>query len=498
MPNLLTLIKELSYGMYATLNISATSIRLLHVKGRQVKKWGSIPLAPGLVRDGLILQPKAVGTAIDDLFKSTKVPKKQVITSVTGLSFTYRILSLPRMKSASLEEAIQRAARKEMPLPLEELYLSWQALGGGHDELDFFVLGVPRNLVDAVVKTLAEAGIKPYLMEPKPLALARAANRGDVLIVDLEPDYFDIVLVADGIPAIMHTITPRGEGASIEDNIRRLTDELSKTVEFYNSSHQENPLSPTTPLLLTGELSAATNTSQLIQAETEYPVELLVPSLKFPPDLPIALYATNMGLALKKVPQKKRAAGFHDINLDILSVKHRARVIQVSWQFILLTLVLALAIGFLFPMYRLKNEAGAETIRFQTELSGVSQELHQVRLDFNQAEQIEDATVKITAELDALKQEHQYILSKGGNAANNLGLVTTAIPAEAYFTSIEMGTDQITIEGEADNPFTIIDYVKALEAQGVLSEVRIAEIDESTETGEAGSAGITFTIAISK
>lgn len=499
MPNFLTLIKELSYGMYVTLNISATSIRLLQVKGRQVKKWGSIPLAPGLVRDGLILQPKAVGAAIDDLFKSTKVPKKQVITSVTGLSFTYRILSLPRMKSASLEEAIQRAARQEMPLPLEELYLSWQALGGGHDELDFFVLGVPRNLVDAVVKTLAEAGIKPYLMELKPLALARAANRGDVLIVDLEPDYFDIVLVADGIPAIMHTITPRGEGASIEDNIRRLTDELSKTVEFYNSSHQENPLTPTTPLLLTGELSAAANTSQLIQAETGYPVELLVPSLKFPPDLPIALYATNMGLALKKVPQK-RATSFHDINLDILSVTHRGRVIQVSWQFVLLTLVLALAIGFLFPMYRLKNEAGAETIRFQTELSGVSQELHQARLDFNQAKQIEDATDKITADLEALKQEHQYILSKGGNAANNLGLVTTAIPAEAYFTSIEMGTDQITIEGEADSPFTVIDYVRALETQGVLSEVRIAEIDESTstETGEAGGAGIIFTIVISK
>ncbi|HUV56767.1 MAG TPA: hypothetical protein VMV84_05975, partial [Dehalococcoidales bacterium] len=85
--------------MYATLSISTTDVRLLSIKGHQVKKWGSIPLTSGLVRDGLIIQPKAVGEAISALFKSLKVSKKRVITSLTGLSFTYRILSLPRTKS---------------------------------------------------------------------------------------------------------------------------------------------------------------------------------------------------------------------------------------------------------------------------------------------------------------------------------------------------------------------------------------------------------------
>ena len=286
--------------MYVTLNINATSIRLLSVRGGQVEKWGSIPLAPGLIRDGLILRPEAVGAAISDLFESTEVPKGRVITSLTGLPFTYRILSLPKEKPAVLHEAIQRGARQEMPLPLEELYLSWQAIDGGNDELDFFVLGVPRNLIDAVVQTLSVARMKSYLMDVKPLALARAANRGDAIIVDLEPDCFDIVLVANGVPTTMHAMTPRSKGASMEDNLRRLTDELSKTVKFYNSNHPENPLSPTTPLLLSGEVSADTTTSELIQAAIGYPVELLVPPLKLPPDLPVALYATNIGLALKK------------------------------------------------------------------------------------------------------------------------------------------------------------------------------------------------------
>jgi len=482
--------------MYVTLNITTTNIRLLSVKGRRVEKWGSMPLEPGLVKDGLILQPKAVGANIGALFKSMEIPKQRVITSLTGLSFTYRILSLPRTKSALLEEAIQRSARKEIPLPLEELYLSWQAINGRHDELDYFVLGVPRNLIDAVVLTLKEARVKPYIMDLKPLALARAANQGDGLIVDLEPDGFSVVLVASGIPTVIHTITPRGEGANLEDNIRRLTDELSKTVKFYNNSHPENPLSPTTPLLLTGELATDATASKLIQAEVEYPVKSLVPPLEFPPALPVALYAANMGLALKKAPQKtvspEDATGFHDINLNIMSGKYRGKARAVPRRRILRPLALTVAIGLLFALYQVKSQADAETMRLQTNLSRVSQELRQTRLAFNETKQTEDTINKIAAEMKTLKQEHEYILSKRGAFTNNLGLITNVLPSSISFTSIKMDAKQITVEGKTDYPSTVISYAEALGNQGGFSEVRIAKIDETETTMTS------FTIVISR
>ncbi len=484
--------------MYVTLNITATSIRLLSVKGNQVERWGSAPLAPGLVKDGFILQPKAVGAIISSLFKSAKVPKQKVITSLTGLSFTYRILSLPKTKSALMEEAIQRSARQEIPLPLEELYLSWQAINGKQEELDYFVLGVPRNPVDAVIQTLAEAGIEPYIVELKPLALARAANRGDALIVDLEPDCFDIVLVAKGIPTVIHTITPRGEGANLEDNIHRLSDELSRTVKFYNTSHPQTPLSPTTPLLLAGELATDVTTSRLIQAETGYPVKSLVPPLEFPSALPPALYATNMGLALKKTPPKaaKGAAnGFHDINLNILADKYRAKARPVSKKRILLPLALTIALGLAFGLYQLNTQAKAETMSLQTAFSTVSQQLHEARLALNEASETTKTINEIVADAEAFKQEHQYILGKRGEIANNLTLVTGALPSSTHFTSIKMGTDQITIEGETDSASKVISYAETLEEQLGFSEVRISNINE---VENLGISTISFAIVISK
>lgn len=484
--------------MYVTLNITATSVRLLSVKGKQVEKWGSAPLAPGLVRDGYILQPKAVGEVISALFKSTQVPKQRVITSLTGLSFTYRILSLPRTKPALLEEAIQRSARKEIPLPMEELYLSWQAINGKQDELDCFVLGVPRNPIDAAVQTLAEAGVEPYIIDLKPLALARAANREDALIVDLEPDCFDVVLVAGGIPTVIHTIAPRGEGANLEDNIRRLTNELSKTVKFYNGSHPETPLSPTTPLLLTGELATDADTSKLIQAETGYPVEPLVPPLEFPPALPIAPFATNMGLALKKTPKtvsKGETNGFYDIDLNILSDRFKARAHPVSRRRILIPLALVVAIGLLFGLYHLKTEANAESARLQTALGAASQQLHEARLATNEANETTEAIDEIVADTEALREEHRYIRGQWSDLASNLTLVTGVLPASTHFTAIKIDADEITIEGETDSSIKVISYAETLEEQPEFSEVRIANI---TEVETSGANSVSFAIVVTK
>ena len=482
-------------GTYVTLNISSTSVRLLSVRGRQVRKWGSAPLPPGLVKDGLILRPKVVGAVIGALFKSTEVPRDRVVTSLTGLSFIYRIMSLPRMEADSQGEAIRRAARKEMPLPLEELYLSWQAIDGGQDELEFFVLGVPRNLIDALVQTLGEAGVKPYAIDLNPLALARAANRENAIIVALEPDCFDIVVVADGMPVIMHAITPKGERAGIEDNIRRLIDELSKTVEFYNSNHPQNPLSPDTPLLLTGELSTDAATEPML-AGLGYPVEFLAPPLELPSDLPAASFATNIGLALKKLPPKPVAkegqALFRDINLNILAGERKPLISRLKLSYLLLSLVVVIGLGLLVPMNIARSQAHAETERLQTELTGVNQELDQALQALDSAGEIEATIDAILAEAATIKQEQQYLLSGSGDYAYNLKLVTNALPYEAYFNSIEADADRINVSGDAEGPFTVVAYAMALGALDRFSEVRIVSIDETS------SSWVSFEIVISQ
>ncbi len=498
--------------MFATLSISNRSLKVLSIKGRQVKKWGSLALVGGLVRDGLILQPQVVGEAIDSLFKTTGIPKEKVITSLGGLAFTYRFLNMPRMKPALIDEAIRRAAKKEISMPLDELYLSWQALPGHDDEQTYFVLGVPRHFVDALVETLKIAGIEPYLMDLQPLALARAADRRDAIVVNLEPDCFDIVFITDGIPAVIHTIIPRGEGATLEDNIKRLADELTKTAAFHQSHHPERTLSPATPLLLTGELSSGTPAAGLLQSEVKYSIEPLVPPLEYPPELPTPSYITNLGLALKKFPPKAAAGSeeprYHDININIFSDKYRKiRAKPLPAGYMILWLILTMAIILLLPLYQSLHTLNAENSRRQTEFSDIGRELNFATLAREENAQTENAIQEIIAGTAALQAADHGLLADRGIFIRDLQLITGALPPFTYLTSIEIDDRLVTVHGETDSAFAAVDYATALELIEAFTDVRITELNEITLTVPGDNATtdepamldrITFDITINK
>ncbi len=280
-----------------TLNIEGSSIRLLTAKGNSVQRWAETPLEPGLVRDGLILDPRGVGTGIDGLFASRGVPKQRVMTCLTGLRAIPREITLPRIPTGQIEGAVRREARREMPLPLDDLYLSWQVLDQQGGQTRVYVLGVPRDLLDAQVEAIRAAGIKPHVMDLKPLALIRAVNEKEAIIADLEQHSLDVIIVVDDVPAIMRTIALGVE--SNEDKVRRLVEELRRTVKFHDDSHRERPLDPNTPIYLTGGLMTDTSVVEAIKVMSTRPVMIPTPPLTCPPDMPVPTFMVNIGLALK-------------------------------------------------------------------------------------------------------------------------------------------------------------------------------------------------------
>lgn len=282
-----------------TLNIEASSIRGLILNGKNIELWESLPLEPGIVRDGIVLEQETLGQRIDSLFNRMNAPRDKTIISLTGLHSTFRILSLPRVKREQMDGAVKRAARKEMPLPIDELYLSWQPLQIKNNKQEVFVLGVPREAVDVTMQAMVHAKIKPHIMDLKALALARVANCKEALLLDLEQENYGITLVANGVPAIMRTFIPKRGATILEDNIRRLAGETMRTVEFYNRDHSDSPLSPDTPVFLTGEMAVSSETTEAIRDAIQYPICPLELPLAYESTLPVPSYAVNIGLALR-------------------------------------------------------------------------------------------------------------------------------------------------------------------------------------------------------
>jgi type IV pilus assembly protein PilM len=285
-----------------TVNIEERSLRLLTAKGGEVQKWGQMPLEPGLIENGLIRNPAQVSLAIDSLFREQKASKKGVITSLTviGLGSTSQIFDLPKMRPSQLEEAINREARRVMPVPVEELYLSHQVIGEEGDMQQVYVLGAPRDLVDAHVNALQMAGIQLKAIDLKPLALVRAVHQTNAVIADLESESFHVIVVADAIPDITRSAVLHREGLDPQEKARRLVQEVIRTIDFYNHSHPDKLLEPSVPVFLTGELTSIPSVYETIEAEIGYTIETPKSALACPEALPLPQFIVNIGLALKK------------------------------------------------------------------------------------------------------------------------------------------------------------------------------------------------------
>ncbi len=284
-----------------TLAIEPTDVRLLTLRGGKVDRWFSVDLPPGLVVEGLITNAVEMGKILDALFTAHNLPRKGVITSLSAMRSIPRLLTLPKLQASLMEEAISREARKEMPVSLESLYLSWQSMPGVGEQQRIYVVGVPREMIDAQVRALQAAGIPPFVMDLKPLALIRAVGQQEAIIVCLEDGLLDIVIVIDYLPAIMRTFSFEKEGLDALGQLERLLEELTQTVRFYNDSHREAMLQPSTSVYLAGRSLNNREAWEYLKATIDRPVERAVAPFPCPEELPEMEFMTNFGLALKKV-----------------------------------------------------------------------------------------------------------------------------------------------------------------------------------------------------
>jgi Tfp pilus assembly PilM family ATPase len=283
-----------------TLHIEGSSVRLLAARGGRVTQWGTEPMEPGLVQEGVVVDPKAVGERIESLLAAQNVGRGGLVAGLSGHRCVPRILDLPQMEFRLLKEAVPREMKKELPVPLDEMHISWQVIGREDGHLRVFALGVPKDVLGPQVNAIRLAGATLRSMDIKPLALVRAVGRSEALIADLEPETLDVIVVRGGIPATIRSVSLRREVERTEDKVHRLGEELARAVKFYRDTHPEEPLQPSTPVYLTGSLAEAAASTDVAEASIGHPMEPLTPALQYTPDLPLATFMVNIGLALKE------------------------------------------------------------------------------------------------------------------------------------------------------------------------------------------------------
>ena len=466
-----------------TLYVDDTSIRLLVAKGKQVEKWADLPLEPGLVKDGVIVDEAEVAAKIKELLEAQEVKTRKVIAGLSGLHCLFRLITLPPLPKTMLAEAVRQEAAKEMPVPLENLYLSWQVIPAPEEEMQVFLVALPRNTADAMTRTLRLAGVEPYLMDIAPLALARVANKATAIIVDVRATEFDIVIMVDGIPQPIRSLSLPSEPISWQEKLASIKEELDRTIKFYNFSYPEKPLDPSLPIFVSGELTQEPEAYQSLADELGYPVSPSPSPLDCPEDLVPSQYMVNIGLALKEISLPGAEANFSVVNLNALPEVYQPKPRSLTK--ILIAPSIILAIGILISLVVLVQNTNAETASLRAQLNTTNQLLgeRQAQRQAQMEAQMEDIAEleKKVAEAEAPRDVFTTAVSSFSKQRmevnGDLAVTTRVLPDTVDLTKITYLSSELTISGVAPSEAEVLTYASNLRASNMFPQVIISSIE---------------------
>jgi len=465
-----------------TLFIRDNAVSLLVVEGKRIKKWASLMLEPGLVDQGLVLDEEQVADKVKELFKLAEAKTTKVIAGLSGHNSLYRLITLPEMPEAMVAEAVRHEARRVIPVPLDEVYLSYQMLPVHEGERRIFLAAHPCNMANALNRTLRRAGVEPYIMDLAPLALCRNLDEPRGIIVNARLDHLDIVVMVDRLPEVIRRLTLPSEAESLSEKLPTITEEIDRTVAFYNSSHQEKPIDSTVPVFVCGDLVEVMDSWQSLI----YPVSPLPSPLESPEGFNPNEFLVNIGLALKELLPTKGEANFSLVNFNALPEVSQPKALRGVP--ILVPLGIVIGIGLvIFMVFQVQNSIEKNDV-LRSELAPIESSIDEQRREILT---LQDGIKQIEAQIKPVEATTNIFTTKFTSLGEgrekvdgDLAEIVSLVPEHVDLINVIHSGDTITINGIASDEDDIFEYAKDLRSSDRHFTVIILSITATEGEGE--------------
>jgi type IV pilus assembly protein PilM len=169
------------------------------------------PLPADAIVEGEVMDPGLVAEAIRKALHSVAGDVKEVVTAVGGRDVIIKRIQTERVKEQQARELMQWEAEQHVP-DVESVELDFQILdpeGAAGDDMSVLLVAAKRDLIEAKLRILAEAGVHASIVDVDAFALHNAfelnyptAMRGLVGLVNIGHEVTNVNILDDGIPVL--------------------------------------------------------------------------------------------------------------------------------------------------------------------------------------------------------------------------------------------------------------------------------------------------------
>jgi type IV pilus assembly protein PilM len=306
------------------LDLGSSAVRAVQVKtgrgGATLQRLGQVPIAPGVIRDGEIVDPDQAVAALRRLWQVFKFGSRKVALGLANQQVIVRQMDLPYLPEADLRKSLPLQVGDQLPIAVDQAILDLHLLGnletdGGQRISRVLVVAAQRSMVEQVVEVVRAARLEPIGLDLNPFALLRAMVDPEVLptgdaelLIDAgaavtslivhqagRPRFVRIVVsggaaitetlvnalgvtaeeaeaakMSVGMPADQMTAPMDDRGRLIADRAERFLDEIRGSMDYYAVSAEAVPLERA---LLTGGATLMPNLRERLEDLLGIPVQ---------------------------------------------------------------------------------------------------------------------------------------------------------------------------------------------------------------------------------
>ncbi len=188
------------------------------------------PVPADAIVEGEVMDHALVILAVQNALAAASAETKgaHIVAAVGGGNVIVRKVVIDRNKMSELREAMQWEAEQIVPFDTSSIALDYQVLDpdGESAEMSVLLAVAKRDLIDARVQLLRDAGVDPKVVDVEAFALHNAfefnhpdAMRGTVALVNIGNDVCNVSVLDDGIPILTRDNTV---------GVRRLREDLQR------------------------------------------------------------------------------------------------------------------------------------------------------------------------------------------------------------------------------------------------------------------------------
>lgn len=182
----------------------------------ELVKVSITPLLADAIVEGEIMDPGIVSEAITGTLAAAGVESTDIVTAVGGRDVIIKKIQIERVKEQQARELMRWEAEQHVPFDMESVALDFQILDpdGDSPEMSVLLVAAKRELVDAKLRVLTDAGLTATVVDVDAFALHNAfelnypdAMEGVVALVNIGHEVTNVNILDDGVPILTRDIT---------------------------------------------------------------------------------------------------------------------------------------------------------------------------------------------------------------------------------------------------------------------------------------------------